>query len=155
MEIKDDILKGFEEPGAKAGLEAMHQEHIRITEELNLAIAEVEAIQARLKAHEDSMLQLMLDSGIDKITGGGFHTVVDSFEKYNVLKQNREELYDWLEAVGLGDIIKINEKSVHAGTLSSTIKEFVAEHGDDRLPEIFKHVMITSARLKKDQSRRK
>lgn len=85
----------------------------------------------KIEDARNALSQAMIDAEMPKVSRNGFLYSLQDKTKYNKKAGDSEEFLEFLEAEGLGDIIK---RTVDARTLSSTIGA-VVEENDGELPE--------------------
>jgi len=85
--------------------------------------------KTRLDAAKEQLATLLIDAGLDSIKlGNGLAPKVQRTTKFfKASGVSDEQLFDWLNANMLGDIIK---PYVHFQTLQATMKDFVAAGGE-------------------------
>ena len=118
----------------------MMQEKVRLINELDLRIKELENDVKALKKEKEILSQElcneMQELGYDKLTVDGV-TVYPRTDVYiSIPKDNQEEALEWLKENGFGDYIT---ETVNARTLTSVLKEELTDNPllEDEIKELF------------------
>jgi len=100
----------------------------REAKELYVEAKEIEKeSKSRVLKLEEELINLMIDKGIErtaKYEGLGFVTLNKPKVRASYSEDNKYELFDFLRGIEREDMIKT---SVHPGTLSTFIKDILAE----------------------------
>jgi len=93
----------------------------------NIAMADIElkAMKAEYAGLEERVFAIMEDEDVQKVSVGG-RTLYRKIDTYASVK-DKEAGYAWLKANDFGDLF---QTTVNARTLTSAMKEFMAEGGE-------------------------
>jgi len=102
--------------------------------QLDFSKAETESLQKDWDSLRKSIIpNKMEELGIESVRVAGVGTLSRRFDAYcNVVPGAQEELYEWLESEGKGDVIK---PTVNSSTLKALMKEMFNE--GEEIPEAF------------------